>query len=74
MASKNKNSNPLGSINFLHNPFQSFMTSKTSNRHWSKVNSTFRLRCWKQENEILRKERGLYLGKKENIELPRTFL
>jgi hypothetical protein len=38
MANKNKNSNPLGGINFLHNPFQSFMASKTSNGHWSKVN------------------------------------
>jgi hypothetical protein len=57
MANKNKNSNPLGGINFLHNPFQSFMASKTSNGHWSKVNSTFRLGCWKQENGNLRKER-----------------
>ena len=44
---KNKNSNPLGGINFVHNPFQSFMASKTSNKHWSKVNSTYRLKVGK---------------------------
>ena len=49
MANKNKNSNPLGGINFLHNPFQSFMASKTSNKHWSKVNSTYRLEVGNKE-------------------------
>jgi len=28
-------------MNLSHNPFQSFMASKTSNGHWSKVNFTF---------------------------------
>jgi len=67
MANKNKNSNPLGGINFLHNPFQSFMASKTSNKHWSKVNSTYRLKVgkgkWKiwgkKEDGVFRKERKI---------------
>ncbi len=57
MANKNKNSNPLGGINFLHNPFQSFMASKTSNGHWSKVNSTNRLSSEDRKMKILRRER-----------------
>ena len=73
MANKNKNSDPLGGINFLHNPFQSFMASKTSNGHWSKVNSTYRLKVGNRENEKLRKERRWSLGKKESRVLPRTF-
>jgi len=56
MANKNKNSNPLGGINFLHNPIQSFMASKTSNGHWLKVNSTYHLRTGKWK----------VWGKKEN--------
>ena len=34
-------------LTFHNNPFQSFMASKTSNRHWSKVNSTYRLKVGK---------------------------
>jgi hypothetical protein len=57
MANKNKNSNPLSGINFLHNPFQSFMASKTSNGHWLKVNSTYHLSSGNRKMKSLRKER-----------------
>ncbi len=46
-----KNLNPLGGIKFLHNPFQSFLASKTSNGHWSKVNSTFCLKSGLEERK-----------------------
>ena len=75
MANKNKNSNPLGGINFIYNPFQSFMASKTSNKHWSKVNSTYRLKVGNKENEKFEERKKMeFLGKKENRVLPRTFL
>ncbi len=38
-------------LTFYNNPFQSFMASKTSNKHWSKVNSTYRLKVGNKENE-----------------------
>ena len=74
MANINKNSNPLDGINFLHNPFQSFMASKTSNKHWSKVNSTYRLEVGNKENEKFKERKKMeFLGKKENRIVPRTF-
>ena len=72
---KNKNSNPLDGINFVHNPFQSFMASKTSNKHWSKVNSTYRLKVGNKENGKFEERKKMeFLGKKENRIVPRTFL
>ena len=39
-------------LTFCNNPFQSFMASKTSNKHWSKVNSTYhRLKVGNKKNE-----------------------
>jgi len=42
------------------------MASKTSNKHWSKVNSTYRLEVGNNgKMKSLRKERRWSLGKKE---------
>ena len=63
-------------LTFYNNPFQSFMASKTSNKHWSKVNSTYhRLKVGNKKNEKFEERKKMeFLGKKENRVVPRTFL
>ena len=63
-------------LTFHNNPFQSFMASKTSNKHWSKVNSTYhRLKVGNKESEKFEERKKIeFLGKKENRVVPRTFL
>ena len=51
------------------------MASKTSNKHWSKVNSTYRLEVGNKESEKFKERKKIeFLGKKENRVVPRTFL
>ena len=55
-------------LTFLHNPFQSFMASKTSNKHWLKVNSTYRLKVGNKENEKFEERKKMEFRERKKIE------